>query len=258
MTTGPLVPEDVRMPLQHLAPERGNSGPAVVDRRHRDGGEDRQRRVGRARGSAGSAGLSDSCSSLSWRSAPRSACRYVGIVKNVYLLRNRLVLAVRQAAEPRGHRCAYRAAAAATRPMPTSMQDLARALRPAMEGEVAFDAATRGRYATDASIYQIVPAGVVFPRTDADVAATLAIAAEEGVPVVARGGGTSQNGQPIGAGSSSTSAGTCTGCSTTTRRRGACGCARAPCSSSSTRVFGATGCSFPSSRRRRAAAPSAA
>jgi FAD/FMN-containing dehydrogenase/Fe-S oxidoreductase len=77
---------------------------------------------------------------------------------------------------------------------------LKRRLDAALEGSVAFDLGTRGRYATDASIYQIVPAGVVVPRSDADVAATLAIAAEEGVPVIARGGGTSQNGQPIGAG----------------------------------------------------------
>jgi FAD/FMN-containing dehydrogenase/Fe-S oxidoreductase len=73
-------------------------------------------------------------------------------------------------------------------------------LERALEGSVAFDLGTRGRYATDASIYQITPAGVVFPRTDSDVAATLALAAEEGVPVIARGGGTSQNGQPLGTG----------------------------------------------------------
>ena len=43
----------------------------------------------------------------------------------------------------------------------------------------------RGRYSTDASIYQIEPQGVVVPRTDADVQAALAIAREEGVPVIA-------------------------------------------------------------------------
>ncbi|HVL71902.1 MAG TPA: FAD-binding oxidoreductase, partial [Beijerinckiaceae bacterium] len=69
-----------------------------------------------------------------------------------------------------------------------------------MAGEVRFDAFTRGRYATDASIYQIMPIGVAFPRDTADVAAALTIAREEGVPVIARGGGTSQNGQPIGPG----------------------------------------------------------
>jgi FAD/FMN-containing dehydrogenase/Fe-S oxidoreductase len=75
---------------------------------------------------------------------------------------------------------------------------LERRLAQALEGEVRFDAFTRGRYATDASIYQIVPQGVAFPKSEADIAAALTIAAEHGVPVIARGGGTSQNGQPIG------------------------------------------------------------
>lgn len=75
---------------------------------------------------------------------------------------------------------------------------LERRLAQALEGEVRFDAFTRGRYATDASIYQIIPQGVAFPKSEADIAAALQIAAEHGVPVIARGGGTSQNGQPIG------------------------------------------------------------
>ncbi len=75
---------------------------------------------------------------------------------------------------------------------------LERRLSQALEGEVRFDAFTRGRYATDASIYQIIPQGVVFPRHEQDIGAALQIAAEHGVAVIARGGGTSQNGQPIG------------------------------------------------------------
>lgn len=55
-------------------------------------------------------------------------------------------------------------------------------------------------YATDASIYQIFPLGVVVPRDDADVEATIAIAREHGVPVTARGGGTSQCGQTVNSG----------------------------------------------------------
>jgi FAD/FMN-containing dehydrogenase/Fe-S oxidoreductase len=88
------------------------------------------------------------------------------------------------------------------RPMSIGERDVAleRRLRRALEGEVSFDAFTRGRYATDASIYQIMPHGVVFPRSALDIAATLEIARESGVPVIIRGGGTSQNGQPIGAG----------------------------------------------------------
>ncbi|MGQ0525177.1 MAG: FAD-binding and (Fe-S)-binding domain-containing protein [Betaproteobacteria bacterium] len=76
---------------------------------------------------------------------------------------------------------------------------LAARLRREIEGEVLFDAASRGRYATDASIYQIEPVGVVVPRTEQDAIAAVQIAVGEGVPVLARGGGTSQCGQTVGA-----------------------------------------------------------
>ena len=69
-----------------------------------------------------------------------------------------------------------------------------------VEGAVLTDAFSRGRYATDASFYQIVPEAVVVPRRADDVAATLAFAREAGVPVTARGGGTSQAGQTINRG----------------------------------------------------------
>ena len=75
---------------------------------------------------------------------------------------------------------------------------LARRLQREIEGEVLFDRASRGRYATDASIYQIEPIGVVVPKTLADVAAAHQIAREEGVPLLPRGGGTSQSGQTVG------------------------------------------------------------
>jgi FAD/FMN-containing dehydrogenase/Fe-S oxidoreductase len=78
--------------------------------------------------------------------------------------------------------------------------DLERRLTKALSGEVRFDAFTRGRYATDASIYQMFPQGVVFPQAVDDIAATLDVARARDVPVVMRGGGTSQNGQPIGQG----------------------------------------------------------
>jgi FAD/FMN-containing dehydrogenase/Fe-S oxidoreductase len=71
-------------------------------------------------------------------------------------------------------------------------------LRQAIRGEVLLDPFSRGRYATDASIYQIVPLGVVVPRRREDVRAALQIAREHGVPVLARGGGTSQSGQTVG------------------------------------------------------------
>ena len=76
---------------------------------------------------------------------------------------------------------------------------LAARLRREVRGEVLFDAASRGRYSTDASIYQIEPVGVVVPQTEEDALAALRIAIEEGVPVLPRGGGTSQCGQTVGA-----------------------------------------------------------
>jgi FAD/FMN-containing dehydrogenase/Fe-S oxidoreductase len=79
-------------------------------------------------------------------------------------------------------------------------EQLARRLRTETQGEVLFTLADRGRYATDASIYQVVPVGVLVPKTDADVATALAICRELKVPIVPRGGGTSQCGQTVGAG----------------------------------------------------------
>src|SRR5690242_7721815 len=70
-------------------------------------------------------------------------------------------------------------------------------LRRELRGEVMFDAFSRGRYATDASIYQIEPFGVVVPQSREDAATAIAIAREEGVPVLPRGGGTSQCGQTV-------------------------------------------------------------
>src|SRR6266850_261129 len=76
---------------------------------------------------------------------------------------------------------------------------LAARLRKEIDGEVMFDAASRGRYSTDASIYQIEPLGVVVPRTEEAARTALAIAVEAGMPVLPRGAGTSQCGQSVGA-----------------------------------------------------------
>src|SRR6201991_896464 len=75
---------------------------------------------------------------------------------------------------------------------------LAERLRRECQGDVLFDAFSRGRYSTDASIYQIEPIGVLLPRRAADIETAIAIAREEGVPVLPRGGGSSQSGQAIG------------------------------------------------------------
>ena len=66
--------------------------------------------------------------------------------------------------------------------------------------EVFFDRGRRGLYATDASLYQIEPLGVVVPRTVEDVVAAVRISAEEHVAIVPRGAATSLSGQTIGPG----------------------------------------------------------
>jgi len=62
------------------------------------------------------------------------------------------------------------------------------------------DLFTRGRYATDASVYQIMPASVVIPRSIEDVRKTIAFAQEFELPITPRGGGTSQCGQTVNTG----------------------------------------------------------
>ncbi len=82
-------------------------------------------------------------------------------------------------------------------PAETLMPALERRLKAQLLGDVRFDRVTRGRYATDASHYQIMPIGVVAPRSMQEVEYTLTLARAEGVSVLARGGGTSQCGQTI-------------------------------------------------------------
>src|SRR6516225_10184932 len=72
-----------------------------------------------------------------------------------------------------------------------------RRLRSEITGEVMFDRFSRGRYATDASFYQIMPAGVVVPRTMDEALRALSIARDAGSKVTPRGGGTSQCGQTV-------------------------------------------------------------
>src|SRR5437016_1223901 len=74
---------------------------------------------------------------------------------------------------------------------------LERRLRSNMTGDVLFNAFDRGRYATDASFYQIMPLGVVIPKTIDEALRALAIAREDGRTVTPRGGGTSQSGQTV-------------------------------------------------------------
>src|SRR5688572_23047527 len=76
---------------------------------------------------------------------------------------------------------------------------LERRLKSELAGDVRFDRFTRGRYATDASHYQIMPIGVVAPKTVEEAERAIALARDEKVTVLPRGGGTSQAGQTVNA-----------------------------------------------------------
>ncbi|GAB2670904.1 FAD-binding and (Fe-S)-binding domain-containing protein [Saccharopolyspora gloriosae] len=78
--------------------------------------------------------------------------------------------------------------------------EIAAALRGVLDGRARFDPGTRALYSTDASNYRQVPLGVVFPRHADDVAATMAVAREHGVPITGRGAGTSIAGNACGPG----------------------------------------------------------
>ena len=77
------------------------------------------------------------------------------------------------------------------------MPGLERRLKAELSGEVQFDRFTRGRYATDASHYQMMPVGVVDPRTLGEAERAIALAREERVSILPRGGGSSQAGQAV-------------------------------------------------------------
>src|SRR5262249_11519840 len=79
----------------------------------------------------------------------------------------------------------------------TVVPGLERRLKAELAGEGMFVRFTRGRYATDASHYQLIPLRWVAPRTMQEAERAIALAREEGVSVLARGGGTSQCGQTI-------------------------------------------------------------
>lgn len=76
--------------------------------------------------------------------------------------------------------------------------ELSERLAREVQGEILFGRGDRGRYATDASIYQADPIGVLVPKTFDDVRVAASVCAELGAPFVARGGGTSQCGQTVG------------------------------------------------------------
>ncbi|MDR7304431.1 FAD-binding and (Fe-S)-binding domain-containing protein [Haloactinomyces albus] len=87
-----------------------------------------------------------------------------------------------------------------TSPTAAHIPEFAAELRASIDGQARFDPGSRALYATDASNYRRVPAGIVFPRHDNDVAATMAIARQHRLPVTSRGAGTSIAGNAAGSG----------------------------------------------------------
>ena len=77
------------------------------------------------------------------------------------------------------------------------VSNIAQILSKRVQGDILFDRFSRGRYATDASFYQMMPLGILCPKSEDDISAALDIAREQGVPILARGGGTSQCGQTV-------------------------------------------------------------
>ena len=80
----------------------------------------------------------------------------------------------------------------------TRLSTLEQKLRQTLKGDVLFDRASRGRYSTDASIYQIEPVGIVVPRDETDLALALDVARDAKAAILPRGAGTSQCGQTVG------------------------------------------------------------
>ena len=85
-----------------------------------------------------------------------------------------------------------------TEPSPAQLVDLERAFQSHLEGEARFDAFSRTLYSTDASNHLIRPLGVVVPKTEEDLYATVLAAKELGLPLIPRGGGTGLAGQTLG------------------------------------------------------------
>lgn len=82
-------------------------------------------------------------------------------------------------------------------PLTIDLPSLEKELAARIRGEVRFDNGSRALYASDASNYRQVPIGVVLPRDVDDIVAALEVCRRFDVPLLMRGGGTSQNGQCV-------------------------------------------------------------
>src|SRR4051794_3755951 len=82
-------------------------------------------------------------------------------------------------------------------PQPERIRD---DLKGIVKGELQFDDLSRALYSTDASLFAVMPAGVVVPRDEEDVQALVRYAGEQQVPLIARGAGTGVAGESLGTG----------------------------------------------------------
>ncbi len=87
---------------------------------------------------------------------------------------------------------------ASTHSPPTVSPQILSTLKAELEGDVRFDPVTRTLYATDASIYEILPACILFPKTVEEVQQAVRVCAKLGVPIISRGGGTGLTGGAVG------------------------------------------------------------
>src|SRR4030042_6524044 len=79
-------------------------------------------------------------------------------------------------------------------------KEILRGLRNTIEGEVVFDEINRTIYSSAASLYRIKPLGIVKPRHKKDIVTVVKYAAQQGIPITPRGGGTSRAGNEVGEG----------------------------------------------------------
>ena len=80
----------------------------------------------------------------------------------------------------------------------SQIQKIGKEISSKVEGKTLFDEFSRGRYSTDASVYQIKPIGVVLPKDTNDVLNLMEYSQKNSIPLLARGGGSSQSGQTVG------------------------------------------------------------
>ena len=82
--------------------------------------------------------------------------------------------------------------------MQHSLNKIGKDLQSKIKGTILLDEFSRGRYSTDASIYQITPIGIVLPKDNYDVVNLIEYSQKHDLPLLARGGGSSQCGQTVG------------------------------------------------------------